>query len=75
MEVSLAEWAVMNSANVLPHSIQNATPQIIATTRDCRRHCDPLDYQHPYDSMRRYAALLVLKYQKMKENEPKPHFS
>ena len=60
----------MNNANVLPHSNQNATSQITVTMRDSRRHRDPRDYQHPYDSMRRYAALLALKYQKMKENEP-----
>jgi hypothetical protein len=47
-----------------------ATPQITVTARDCRRHRDPLDYQHPYDSMRRYPELLALKYQKMKGNEP-----
>ena len=70
MGVSLGEWAVMNNANVLLHSKQNATPQITVTTRDCRRHRDPLDYQHPYDSMRRYPELLALKYQKMKGNEP-----
>jgi hypothetical protein len=55
-----------------PHSNQNATSQITVTTRDCRRHRGPLDYQHPYASMRRYAELLALKYQKMKGNE---HFS
>jgi hypothetical protein len=52
----------MNNANVLPHSNLNATPQIIVTTRAGRRHRDPIDYEHPYDSMRRYAELLALKY-------------
>jgi hypothetical protein len=70
MGVSLAEWAVMNNTNGLAHSNQNATPQIIVTMRACRRHRDPLDDQHPYDSMQRYAELLALKYQKMKGNEP-----
>ena len=36
----------------------------------CRRHRDPLDYRHPYDSMRRYTELAALECQKMKENEP-----
>jgi hypothetical protein len=40
------------------------------TARACRRHRHPLDYEHPYDSMQRYAKLLALKYQKMKGNEP-----
>ena len=66
----LAEWAVMNNANVLPHSNQNAKPQIIVPTRAYRRNRDSLDDRHPYDSMRRYAELLALKYQKMKESEP-----
>ena len=70
MGVSLGEWAVMNNTNGLAHSNQNATPQIIVTMRACRRHRDPLDYQHPYDSMQRYTKLLALKYQKMKGNEP-----
>ncbi len=52
----------MNNTHGLSHSNLNATPQIILTTRACRRHRDPLDYQHPYDSMRRYAELLALKY-------------
>ena len=47
-----------------------ARSQITVTTRDCRRHRDPLDDRHPYDSMQRYAELLALKYQKMKGNEP-----
>ena len=62
MGVSLGEWAVMNNTDGLAHSNQNATPQIIVTTRAGRRHRDPLDYEHPYDSMRRYAELLALKY-------------
>jgi hypothetical protein len=60
----------MNNANVLPHSNRNATPQITVSTRDSRRHRDPLDNQHTNESMRRYAELLALKYQKMKGNEP-----
>ena len=31
-------------------------------TRAGRRHRDPLDYSHPYDSMRRYAELLALRH-------------
>ena len=52
----------MNNANVLAHGNQNATPQTIFTTRAGPRHRDPLDYEHPYDSMRRYAELLALKH-------------
>ena len=70
MVMSLGEWAVMNNTHGLPHSNQNATPQITVPTRDCRRHRGPLYYQHPYDSMQRYAEPLALKYQKMKGNEP-----
>lgn len=32
------------------------------TTRADRTHRDPLGYQHPYDSMRRYAELLALRH-------------
>lgn len=59
-----------NQLLVSAHSNQNSTSQITVTTRDSRRHRDPLDNQHPYASMQRYAELLALKYQKMKENEP-----
>jgi hypothetical protein len=69
---SLAEWAVMNNTNRVAHSNQNGTSQITVTTRDSRRHRGPLDNQHPNESMRRYAELAALKYQKMKENEPCP---
>lgn len=62
MGVSLGEREFMNDTNGLAHSNPNATPQIIATTKACRRHRDPLDYQRPYDSMRRYAELPALKY-------------
>ncbi len=48
MEVSLGAWAVMNNTDGLAHSNQDATPQIIVTTRAGRRHRDPIDYEHPY---------------------------
>ena len=72
--MSLAERAVINNANVLPHSNQDATPQIIFTTKASLQHGDPQDDRHAYDSMRRFAELLTLKCQKMKEIEPYPQF-
>jgi site-specific recombinase XerD len=36
------------------------------TTRADRCHRDPLDYNHPYDSMRRYAELLALRHDSLR---------
>jgi hypothetical protein len=66
---SLGDWPVMNNKNDLAHSNQNSTAQIIVTTRACRRHRDPLDYQHSHDSMQRYVSAGYSKVSKMKENE------
>jgi len=44
--------------NTKTHSNQSK----IITTRAGQRHRDPLDYKHPYDSMRRYADLLALRH-------------
>jgi hypothetical protein len=68
MGVSLGEWVVINSTNDLAHSNQNSTAQIIVTTRACRQHRDPLDYQHSHDSMQRYVSAGYYKVSKMKEN-------
>ena len=59
MRASLRDWAVMNNTKRPARSNQNATT---ITTRAGRRHRDPLDYNHPYDSMRRYAELLALRH-------------
>ncbi|MFZ4779019.1 MAG: tyrosine-type recombinase/integrase [Terrimicrobiaceae bacterium] len=41
---------------------QHHQDQPTINTRAGRRHRDPLDYNHPYDSMRRYAELLALRH-------------
>jgi site-specific recombinase XerD len=50
----------MNNTKRPARSNQNATST--TNTRAGRRHRDPLDYNHPYDSMRRYAELLALRH-------------
>ncbi len=37
-------------------------PQATLNTRAGQRHRDPLDYKHPYESMRRYCELLALRH-------------
>jgi hypothetical protein len=69
IQASLAEWAVMNNPWLSSQQAECNTSNI-CQQEVCRRHRDTLDYRHPYDSMRRYAELLALKYQKMKGNEP-----
>ena len=49
----------MNNTKRPAHS-QNATSTI--NTRAGQRHRDPLDYNHPYDTMRRYAELLGVRH-------------
>lgn len=41
---------------------QQAADQAPINTRAGVRYCDPLGYQHPYESMRRYAELLALRH-------------
>ena len=60
MAASLRNWAAMNNTKRPARSNQNATST--TNTRAGRRHRDPLDYNHPYDSMRRYAELLALRH-------------
>lgn len=52
----------MNNANVLAHGNQNAISQTIFTIRAGPQHRNSIDYEHPYDSMRRYAELLALQH-------------
>ncbi|MFZ4778635.1 MAG: tyrosine-type recombinase/integrase [Terrimicrobiaceae bacterium] len=49
----------MNNTKSPQHSNHQDQPSI--NTRAGRRQRDPLDYDHPYDSMRRYAELLALR--------------
>jgi len=50
----------MNNTKSPQHSKHTTTSTI--NTRAGRQHRDPLDYNHPYDSMRRYAELLALRH-------------
>jgi site-specific recombinase XerD len=50
----------MNNTKRPQHSNHQDQPAI--NTRAGRRQRDPLDYNHPYDSMRRYAELLALRH-------------
>lgn len=56
----LREWAVMNNTK-RPEQSKNPTASTI-NARAGRRHRDPLVYNHPYDSMRRYAELLAVRH-------------
>lgn len=66
MAVSLRDWAAMS--NIKPvgaspsASFTPSNSTLTFTTRADRSHRDPLSYQHPYDSMRRYAELLALRH-------------
>lgn len=56
----LPHWEVMNNTKDTSSRSQNS-PSLIHM-RAGQRHRDPLDYNHPYDSMRRYAELLALRH-------------
>ena len=56
----LRHWVSMNYTKH-PTQSKESAPSII-NTRAGERHSDPLDYMHPYDSMRRYAELLAVRH-------------
>jgi len=56
----LSHWGVMNNTKDTSSHNQNS-PSLIHTKAG-QRHRDPLDYNHPYDSMRRYAELLAVRH-------------
>lgn len=57
MEEVLPHWVIMN--NTKNTSKDSSSPIL---TRVGQRYRDPLDYQHPYDLMRRYVELLAVRH-------------
>jgi len=51
---------IMN--NTKDTAFHNKNSPSLIFTRAGQQHCDPLDYNHPYDSMRRHAELLALRH-------------
>ena len=58
MEGTLSQWVAMNNTKCTASNPSSSNIH----TRAGQHHRDPLSYNHPYDSMRRYAELLAVRH-------------